>query len=173
MFIDKCSKLINVLFLLVAIWINIIVLGVSIKQYTLLFIVVVFGLFVCYLILKRKENPIFSNSFFKNNQDYIFVSAKGEKIKEVSNQFQRIVDSIGLNKGITDTRNKVVFHTLRHTFASWLAMAGVDIYTIKELMGHSDIKMTQRYMHLAPNKFTSAVAVLDAELPAIELSVQK
>lgn len=74
MFIDKCSKLINVLFLLVAIWINIIVLGVSIKQYTLLFIVVVFGLFVCYLILKRKENPIFSNSFFKNNQDYIFVS---------------------------------------------------------------------------------------------------
>lgn len=106
-------------------------------------------------------------------QDYVFVSAKGEKIKEVSNQFQRIVDSIGLNKGITDTRNKVVFHTLRHTFASWLAMAGVDIYTIKELMGHSDIKMTQRYMHLAPNKFTSAVAVLDAELPAIELSVQK
>lgn len=101
-------------------------------------------------------------------QNYVFVSAKGEKIKEVSNQFQRIVDGIGLNSGITDSRNKVVFHTLRHTFASWLAMAGVDIYTIKELMGHSDIKMTQRYMHLAPNKFTAAVAVLDEKLPLLE-----
>lgn len=97
-------------------------------------------------------------------QDYVFVSEKGEKIKEVSNQFQRIVDSIGLNKGVTDRRNKVVFHTLRHTFASWLAMAGVDIYTIKELMGHSDIKMTQRYMHLAPGKFTAAIAVLDTPM---------
>lgn len=98
-------------------------------------------------------------------QDYVFVSEKGEKIKEISNQFQRIVDSIGLNKGVTDNRNKVVFHTLRHTFASWLAMAGVDIYTIKELMGHSDIKMTQRYMHLAPSKFTAAIAVLDVPMP--------
>lgn len=97
-------------------------------------------------------------------QDYIFLSEKGEKIKEVSNQFQRIVDSLGFNTGVTDSRNKVVFHSLRHTFASWLAMAGVDIYTIKELMGHSDIKMTQRYMHLAPNKFTSAISVLDTPL---------
>lgn len=97
-------------------------------------------------------------------QDYIFLSEKGEKIKEVSNQFQHIVDALGLNNGVSDRRNKVVFHTLRHTFASWLAMAGVDIYTIKELMGHSDIRMTQRYMHLAPNKFTSAIAVLDTPL---------
>ncbi len=97
-------------------------------------------------------------------QDYIFLSEKGEKINEISNQFQRIVDSLGFNDGVADRRNRVVFHTLRHTFASWLAMAGVDIYTIKELMGHSDIKMTQRYMHLAPNKFTSAIAVLDTPL---------
>lgn len=41
-------------------------------------------------------------------------------------------------------------------------MGGVDVYTIKELMGHSDIKMTMRYMHLAPNKFQEAISVIEA-----------
>jgi len=39
------------------------------------------------------------------------------------------------------------FHDLRHTFGSRLGMAGVDIRTIQELMGHKDIKMTMRYSH--------------------------
>lgn len=93
--------------------------------------------------------------------EYLFKSRTGEKIKEVSNQYQRIVDKLGFNDGVDDPRHRVVFHTLRHTFGSWLAIAGVDVYTIKELMGHSDIKMTMRYMHLSPQKFTSAVAILD------------
>lgn len=53
------------------------------------------------------------------------------------------------------------FHDLRHTFASRLAMAGVDLYTIKELMGHESIVMTQRYAHLQPNRLKAALAVLD------------
>jgi len=46
-------------------------------------------------------------------------------------------------------RNKVVIHTLRHTFASQLAISGTPIYTIQKLMNHSDIKMTERYAKLS------------------------
>ena len=58
--------------------------------------------------------------------------------------------------GITDFR----FHDLRHTFASHLVMAGVDLVTVKELLGHKTINMTNRYTHLAQEHKAQAVAKL-------------
>src|ERR1019366_8423347 len=52
------------------------------------------------------------------------------------------------------------WHCLRHTFASRLIMAGVDLRTVQELMGHKSIQMTVRYAHLAPTYQLAAVARL-------------
>jgi site-specific recombinase XerD len=54
------------------------------------------------------------------------------------------------------------WHCLRHTFASRLVMAGVDIRTVQELLGHKTISMTVRYAHLAPQHQLAAVERLDA-----------
>ena len=48
-------------------------------------------------------------------------------------------------------------YSLRHTYASWLVMGGVDLYRVKELMGHSSIQTTMRYAHLAPDNLRNEV----------------
>ncbi len=66
------------------------------------------------------------------------------------------------------------FHTLRHTFASHLTMAGVDILTVSKLLGHSDIKMTMRYAHLSPDYMANAVRVMDTiRTPSVSMRNKK
>jgi integrase len=56
---------------------------------------------------------------------------------------------------------KIGWHTLRHTFASHLAMKGVPITAVQQLMGHSNITTTIRYSHLAPSTLRSAIDMLN------------
>jgi integrase len=91
----------------------------------------------------------------------VFPARGGGRKVEVSNAFARAVEGLGLNAGITDRRQKVVFHTLRHTCASWLVMAGVPLYTVKEYLGHKQISQTERYSHLAPDSLLQATNVLN------------
>lgn len=65
------------------------------------------------------------------------------------------------NQAVTDSLYRGCFHFLRHTFASRLVVNGIDLYSVKELMGHSDINMTQRYSHLSPEGLRSAIKVLE------------
>ena len=83
--------------------------------------------------------------------------AGGAERSHLSAQFAKLVGELGFNDGIEDTRHKIVFHSLRHTFASWLALAGTDIYRIKTLMRHRNIQMTMRYAHLIPDATREAV----------------
>ena len=85
----------------------------------------------------------------------------GKKITQVSDTFDFAVKKLGLNDGVTDRRNKVTFHTLRHTFASWMVEVGTDLYYIKVLLGHSTIALTERYAHVGENALKAAVQRLE------------
>lgn len=82
--------------------------------------------------------------------------------------FKDAVSECGFNKGVQDRRARVCFHTLRHTFASWLVQNGTHLALVGELLGHKDSRMTMRYSHLAPEQGQAAVATL----PCIQLAAK-
>jgi len=67
--------------------------------------------------------------------------------------------------GITREHGCIGWHDMRHTYGSHLAMRGVAIKVIQELMGHATIEMTMRYAHLSPQARESAVPELDLPIP--------
>jgi integrase len=87
---------------------------------------------------------------------FVFHEKDGKPFDSVKRSFNKACK----DAGITDFH----FHDLRHTFASQLVMAGIDLTTVKELMGHKDIKMTLRYAHLAPSHKVKALEVLDQKM---------
>jgi len=89
---------------------------------------------------------------------YLFPGTTKPHLEHIPEAYQKIVNRL-FNQGleVKDSRNRVVFHTLRHTFASQLAIAGTPIYTIQKLMNHKSIDMTMRYAKLSPNVAIDAV----------------
>ena len=77
----------------------------------------------------------------------------GKPLTTIKTAWWKIVETAD----ITDFR----FHDLRHHFASKLVMAGIDLNTVRELLGHANLEMTLRYAHLAPEHKAQAVAVLN------------
>jgi integrase len=94
----------------------------------------------------------------------IFPGRRGQRQIEIGLTFRRVVDELGFNEGITNSRQKLVFHSLRHTYASWLVQAGEPIFTVQQLMGHSTLAMTERYSHLAPDHLRLAADRLEGKL---------
>jgi integrase len=65
--------------------------------------------------------------------------------------------------GLQDDKD-FILHALRHTCASRLVNKGVDLYVVKEWLGHSSIQITERYAHLDPQKLANAATLLEPEL---------
>jgi integrase len=84
--------------------------------------------------------------------DYVFLN-NGKPYTDVKTGWWTALKNAGI-EGFT-------FHGLRHTFGSRLGMRGIDIKAIAELMGHTDIKMTQRYSHPTPEYKKKAVEALE------------
>ena len=87
--------------------------------------------------------------------DKLFVSNPERRLRSMLDEL--------FNKDINtnDRKNKVVFHSLRHTFASHLAINGTPIFTIQKLMNHKDIRMTLRYAKLSPDSGRESILSLD------------
>ena len=83
--------------------------------------------------------------------DKIFKTTQELKARTILN------DLFNIGIEADDRKNKVVIHTLRHTFASHLAIIGTPIFTIQKLMNHKDIKMTLRYAKLSPDSGREAI----------------
>lgn len=85
-------------------------------------------------------------------QGYVFPGQSGARLDNVKKSWAGVL-ALGKIKAFR-------WHDLRHTFASKLVMAGVPLNTVRELLGHADIKMTLRYAHLAPDSKAAAVELL-------------
>ncbi len=94
--------------------------------------------------------------------DYLisYENVYNEKLtqRQIQHRIKPLLDKL-FNVGLDtkDAKNRVVIHTFRHTFASHLAINGVPIYTIKELMNHAKIEQTFRYAKLSPENGMNAV----------------
>ena len=83
---------------------------------------------------------------------YVFPGDDGEPLQDIKSGWLRVIKAAH----ITGFR----FHDCRHHFASRLVQGGIDLNTTRELLGHSDLRMTLRYAHLSGEQKVSAVAVL-------------
>ncbi len=112
---------------------------------------------------ERREIPIdstliemFSEMPHSIESIYVFTDRDGNPYKSVKKSF-----STALRKaGIRDFR----LHDCRHTYASQMVMNGVDLTTVKDLLGHKSLTMTMRYAHLSPRHKRKAVNILDKVL---------
>ncbi|MBM4354672.1 MAG: hypothetical protein FJ109_12940 [Deltaproteobacteria bacterium] len=91
---------------------------------------------------------------------WVFPNDEGERRADVNKAWQ----TARKRAKLADFR----FHDLRHTAASYLAMAGVDLRAIQEILGHKTFAMTLRYSHLSPEHKAKAVLALDTAIPVGE-----
>lgn len=99
---------------------------------------------VRHIPLNDKAVKILQRCKKHDNHDFVFTPIKDSKISKgyARKVLIKVLTKLGLTGHI---------HKLRHTFASHLVMSSVSIYDVSQLLGHTDIKMTKKYAHLAPD----------------------
>ena len=95
--------------------------------------------------------------------DLVFPDRKnGGVMERISATYYRTIDELGLNAG-RERKFCLDFHSLRHTFATRLAVKGTPLNVLRDLLGHVDLKMVSRYSHEAPSVADEAIRSLDQE----------
>lgn len=100
--------------------------------------------------LKKILSEILSSP--QRKSECVFLNSRGKPYRSIRTAYLTALKKAGIENAD--------FHTLRHTFASHLVMARMDLVTVKELMRHKSIEMTLRYAHLAPDHKRKAVEKL-------------
>ena len=80
---------------------------------------------------------------------WVFCNGRGRQVKDMKKSFA----TARKEAGIKDFRQ----HDQRHTTASWMLMSGTELVTVRDMLGHSSIELTQRYAHLHPSAVREAV----------------
>jgi integrase len=80
-------------------------------------------------------------------EEHVFPGKNGKPFKDVSQSFETAIRKAGIQQG--EGRQKVFFHTLRHTCISLLTERGADTIMVKNYVAHADTAMTERYTHLS------------------------
>jgi integrase len=107
-----------------------------------------------YIPLNRETVDVMTAWEVQRNSELVFPSpATGGRLDNIKTAWEALRKAADLED--------FNFHDLRHHFASRLVMASIDLNTVRELLGHADLKMTLRYSHLAPEHKAAAVAALD------------
>lgn len=108
--------------------------------------------------------PVFAEWISKCSSDWVFPGRGGVKIgNRKSKTFDICADECGFNHDGIDPLDRVVFHTLRHTYCSWEAIKGTPLFKIARLVGHKTTAMTERYAHLCPITESQNLISKDAE----------
>jgi integrase len=100
----------------------------------------------------------------QDGSGYVLSGSTGQRNKDPRRSFEAAVKKAGIPS--------FRYHDIQHTFASRLMMAGVDLRTVQELMGHKTIAMTIRYSHLAPSHQKEAIERLVSPVAQANLTVQ-
>ena len=85
------------------------------------------------------------------NTSFVIPDTNGKNMLRMPRQWQLLVDDM-IEGNTTAEKYRITVHSLRHTHASWMALAGADILQIKEQLGHKKLDMTLRYAHLIPSQ---------------------
>lgn len=112
--------------------------------------------------LNSQVVEILRRRFTERKGECVF-HADGECIsgRRLSKYFKRCVRRARLNE-------RLHFHSLRHSFASWLVKGNISIYQVQKLLGHSNIRVTEIYSHLLPETMHDTVETLSIKLPVQE-----
>ena len=117
------------------------------------------------IVITKTLSAILKEAMRDNNSGFVFLSTQGKPFEgpqAVMRALNRLAGQFNLAEGITQ-------HSLRHTFATNTLAGGADIHTLQTMLGHSDIRTTQLYLHAQSENMTRAAEIAEKQVNQLKL----